>query len=329
MSGRCCAARRTPSGPPSPTGGVVAGCCSLGDAAHLTPPFVGQGLGVGLGDAHNLAWKLAAVLRDEAGDDLLDSYRPSGCPCPRRRAHSDPGRPGDDRWPGRRRGAAPPDRRHAAAAAGGRGARRGRAHHALPAGPVGGPPPPPHAIWRAPPARSRSSGRRRLVRAARRRPRPRVRPGRGRTGRRRCCGSGRAPSARSPCGWLRTDPSPTTARCARGWPAAAPPRSCASGPGRPGGHTRCCQGTVGLPVTRQRTCRKDSPVDSSARAVPASTPFCRCPSLRCRHADEGERGDPPAARRRLGSEACHGLAPSFRPSDEDGWSRSPVSRAQR
>ena len=46
----------------------------LGDAAHLTPSFVGQGLGLGLGDAHNLAWRLAAVLRGDAGDDLLDGY---------------------------------------------------------------------------------------------------------------------------------------------------------------------------------------------------------------------------------------------------------------
>ncbi|MDT7709132.1 MAG: 3-(3-hydroxy-phenyl)propionate hydroxylase [Pseudonocardiales bacterium] len=46
----------------------------VGDAAHLTPPFIGQGLGLGLGDAHNLAWKLAAVLRGDAGDDLLTSY---------------------------------------------------------------------------------------------------------------------------------------------------------------------------------------------------------------------------------------------------------------
>jgi 3-(3-hydroxy-phenyl)propionate hydroxylase len=46
----------------------------VGDAAHLTPPFIGQGLGLGLGDAHNLAWKLAEVLRGTAGDDLLTSY---------------------------------------------------------------------------------------------------------------------------------------------------------------------------------------------------------------------------------------------------------------
>jgi len=46
----------------------------VGDAAHLTPPFIGQGLGLGLGDAHNLAWKLAEVLRGNADDDLLTSY---------------------------------------------------------------------------------------------------------------------------------------------------------------------------------------------------------------------------------------------------------------
>jgi 3-(3-hydroxy-phenyl)propionate hydroxylase len=46
-----------------------------GDAAHLSPPFVGQGLGLGLRDVHQLVWKLAAVLAGEAGEELLDSYQ--------------------------------------------------------------------------------------------------------------------------------------------------------------------------------------------------------------------------------------------------------------
>ncbi|QKW54455.1 FAD-dependent monooxygenase [Streptomyces buecherae] len=45
-----------------------------GDAAHVHSPFGGQGLNLGIGDAMNLGWKLAAVVRGWAPDDLLDSY---------------------------------------------------------------------------------------------------------------------------------------------------------------------------------------------------------------------------------------------------------------
>lgn len=53
-----------------------------GDAAHVMPPFAANGANTGIADAHNLAWKLAAVVRGQASDALLDSYdterRPAG-----------------------------------------------------------------------------------------------------------------------------------------------------------------------------------------------------------------------------------------------------------
>ncbi|WP_293920275.1 bifunctional 3-(3-hydroxy-phenyl)propionate/3-hydroxycinnamic acid hydroxylase [Sphingobium sp. UBA5915] len=58
-------------------------CCDMfgcgrivlaGDAAHITPPFVGQGLVAGLRDAANLSWKLAAIIKGQAQPHILTSY---------------------------------------------------------------------------------------------------------------------------------------------------------------------------------------------------------------------------------------------------------------
>jgi 2-polyprenyl-6-methoxyphenol hydroxylase-like FAD-dependent oxidoreductase len=48
----------------------------LGDAGHVHSPVGGQGMNTGLGDAMNLAWKLAAVIGRRANADLLDTYEP-------------------------------------------------------------------------------------------------------------------------------------------------------------------------------------------------------------------------------------------------------------
>ncbi|HLG75583.1 MAG TPA: FAD-dependent monooxygenase [Ktedonobacteraceae bacterium] len=46
-----------------------------GDAAHVHTPFGGQGMNLGIGDAYNLGWKLASVLRGEAPESVLASYQ--------------------------------------------------------------------------------------------------------------------------------------------------------------------------------------------------------------------------------------------------------------
>ncbi|MCX5471515.1 FAD-dependent monooxygenase [Alcaligenes sp. A-TC2] len=61
----------------------------VGDSAHRFPPTGGLGLNTGAQDAHNLAWKLAKVVRGEADDGLLDTYETERLPVAARNcAHS-------------------------------------------------------------------------------------------------------------------------------------------------------------------------------------------------------------------------------------------------
>ena len=46
----------------------------VGDSAHIMPPTGGFGSNTGIQDAHNLAWKLAAVIKGKAKPKLLETY---------------------------------------------------------------------------------------------------------------------------------------------------------------------------------------------------------------------------------------------------------------
>lgn len=52
----------------------VGRCFLVGDAAHIHTPAGGQGMNTGIGDAYNLAWKLALVVNKQAHSNLLESY---------------------------------------------------------------------------------------------------------------------------------------------------------------------------------------------------------------------------------------------------------------
>ena len=53
---------------------VVGRVCLAGDTAHITPPWIGQGLNAGIRDAFNLAWKLAWIVQGRLKPELLESY---------------------------------------------------------------------------------------------------------------------------------------------------------------------------------------------------------------------------------------------------------------
>ena len=56
----------------------------LGDAAHIHSPVGGQGMNTGIGDAVNLAWKLAAVINGESNENLLDTFETERIPFARK-----------------------------------------------------------------------------------------------------------------------------------------------------------------------------------------------------------------------------------------------------
>jgi len=53
---------------------AVGRVCLIGDAAHLMPPWAGQGMNTGIRDATNVAWKIAAIVKHRAGPGLLATY---------------------------------------------------------------------------------------------------------------------------------------------------------------------------------------------------------------------------------------------------------------
>ena len=60
----------------------------VGDAAHLTPPFMGQGMCAGIRDASNLAWKINICCKKGHNEKLLDTCLLYTSPSPRDRTRS-------------------------------------------------------------------------------------------------------------------------------------------------------------------------------------------------------------------------------------------------